>query len=95
MTLFAVEDLSSTTILLGVLSTVTTAMGTALGILWRRVDQNYRECRDDRNRLYDKLLDVVQKGCADMECTDRMPLPMAKVTLSNGGRRDLERERDR
>ena len=88
--LFAVEDVSAANVLMGVLTIVVGSMGTALGILWRRVEANYQECREDRAKLYDRLLAMAPLGCADRECHDRQPLPMAKLSMSNSGRRDLE-----
>lgn len=87
----AIEEPSAVTVLMSVLTLITTGMATALRILWKRVDREHQECREDRNKLHNLLLSMAPLGCSDRECTDRMPLPIAKVSLSSGGKRDFER----
>ena len=61
----------------------------ALGMMWRIVERNRKECEDDRRKLWLALIDIGPKTCGDLSCEDRQSLPMAKVSLSTQGRNKL------
>ena len=58
------------------------ALASVVAALWARNEARFKDCEEDRKRLWSRLADLAPQTCTDGSCPDRQHLHTSMVQLS-------------